>query len=202
MGGPLFLQATEPQKLPKKEIRVILHDCINQTKIRNVNLLRFEASAGDVFHAHCRSLGHLARHSALTKQNPFLFCDCQECQDATRTRVDPVIRFGGKCTKPERENIMMTSAGNPKRVALNRRASAPSTTTFSPRNRVFAIQNYGTACRLSCAPRNTEIGTKQRASGRGVAEEELQEEETRDYEGKRRPVMPRRRIWGSSSSSA
>jgi hypothetical protein len=88
------------------------------------------------------------------------------------------------------------------RVALNRRASAPSTTTFSPRNRVFAIQNYGTACRLSCAPRNTEIGTKQRASGRGVAEEELQEEETRDYEGKRRPVMPRRRIWGSSSCSA
>jgi hypothetical protein len=97
---------------------------------------------------------------------------------------------------------MMTSAGNPNRVALNRRASAPSTTTFSPRNRVFAIQNYGTACRLSCAPRNTEIGTKQRASGRGVAEEELQEEETRDYEGKRRPVMPRRRIWGSSSCSA
>jgi hypothetical protein len=25
MGGPFFLQATEPQKLPKKDIRVILH---------------------------------------------------------------------------------------------------------------------------------------------------------------------------------
>jgi hypothetical protein len=79
----------------------------------------------------------------------------------------------------------MTSAGNPNRVALNRRASAPSTTTFSPWNRVFAIQNYGTACRLSCAPRNTEIGMKQRASGRGVAEEDLQEEETPDHRGKR-----------------
>jgi hypothetical protein len=112
------------------------------------------------------------------------------------------IFFFAMCTKPERENLMMTSAGNPNRVALNRRASAPSTTTFSPRNRVFAIQNYGMACRLSCAPHNTEIGTKQRASGRGVDEEELQEEETRDYEGKRRPVMPRRRIWGSSSCSA
>jgi hypothetical protein len=25
MGGPFFLQATEPQKVPKKDIRVILH---------------------------------------------------------------------------------------------------------------------------------------------------------------------------------
>jgi hypothetical protein len=59
-------------------------------------------------------------------------------------------------------------------------------TALSPKTEVSLISEgirylYGTACRLCCAPRNTEIGTKQRASGRGVAEEELQEEETRDY---------------------
>jgi hypothetical protein len=78
----------------------------------------------------------------------------------------------------------------------------PSRRTFLQRIRVLALPNDRTSLGLPYVLRNTEIGTKERARGGGVAEKQFQKGETLDSQHTGLPMMARWRLRGSSSCCA
>jgi hypothetical protein len=110
--------------------------------------------------------------------------------------------FSRKILQDRKGKDSVTSLRYPKSRRPQPDSVFPSRRTFLQRIRVLALPNDRTSLGLPCVRRNTEIGTKQRVRGGGVAEKELQKEETLGYEDKGRPLMARRTITGSSSCCA